>query len=89
MTLKHIYLTKHNDKNSIKGLISKYEGLNKEQIIDLCRGTVRTGIVGSHSQALHLIALNYVSAKVLGKSPIKIEDNYIISISQANFDDFN
>ncbi|WP_136467791.1 hypothetical protein [Flagellimonas onchidii] len=86
--MKHWYLPRPNDKDKIGKLISRYSEYSKDEIVDLCRSAINTNIVGSHFQALHLIALNHVSKKILGKSPISIENNSIISISEANIADF-
>jgi hypothetical protein len=56
-------------KNIVEDLIEKY---NK---------AVDSGIVGVHAQALHLLALRKVFIERLGKSPIVIEDEFIISLS--------
>jgi hypothetical protein len=80
--VEYIYLPRHQDNNLLDELISKYTVYGKQQIIKMCRNAVRIGIVGSHSQAIHLIALNIVAKRVIGKSPVRIENNSLISIDK-------
>ena len=78
--MEYIYLPRYQDKNLLDKLISKYTECGEQQIIKMCRDAVRIGIVGSHSQAIHLVALNIVAKRVIGRSPIHFENNMVISI---------
>ena len=80
--MKHIYIPRTGDRELLIEFYKKFRTLSNQELIDSYNSSVDLGIVGAHAQGLHLIAERKVFMERFGKSPIKIEDNIIISLSK-------
>ena len=79
--MEHIHIQRKGDPEKLYKYRDLYKAFNNEELIERYNGCVDTGIVGVHEQALHLISLKWVFHDRFGKSPIKIKDNVLISLS--------
>lgn len=79
--MEQIYIQRKGDRKELFKYRDMFMVYSNKQLIESYNNSVDTGIVGAHQQALYLIALKKVFNIRFGKSPIKIEDNIIISLS--------
>ncbi|RAR73689.1 hypothetical protein CLV55_1038 [Flavobacterium aciduliphilum] len=79
--MEYLFIHKPNDKSIILDLISDFKKYSKEELIKDYNRAVEIGIIGSRAQAQRLIALNVAFKTHFSKSPIKIEDNILIRLT--------
>ena len=79
--MKHIYIRREGDRDSIIKNYSHYSKLNNSELIQAYNKQVKCGIVGAHAQALDIIALRKAFLERFNKSPVTIEDEIIIGLS--------
>lgn len=87
--MKHVFTSREGDKEQFLKNFERIQKLSDHQLIEKYNAAVKTGIVGVHAQALHLLAMRKVFLKRFGKSPISIEDGIVISLTgKVGFDYF-
>ena len=79
--MEHVHIQREGDPEKLFKYRDMFKAYSNKELIDSYNRSVDTGIVGSHQQALHLISIRWVFNNRFGKSPIKIKDNIIISLS--------
>ena len=79
--MKHVFISRKGDKAQFLKNIESLQKLTNQDLIKMYNQAVVTGIVGVHAQALQLLSLRKVFIERLGKCPIVIEDEFIISLS--------
>jgi hypothetical protein len=81
--LEHLYIQRTGDRERVIELYENLKKSSKAELVASYNNTVRIGIMGAHAQGLHLIALNRSFLDAFQKSPIKIENNMLISLTGA------
>jgi len=81
--LEHLYIQRMGDRESVLELYENLKKSSKAELVEAYNNAVRIGVVGDHAQGLHLIALNRSFHDAFQKSPIKIEENVLISLPGA------
>ena len=81
--LEHVFIPRTGDRERVIELYENLKKSSKAELVASYNNAVRIGIVGAHAQAIRLIALNWSFKDVFQKSPIKIEDNVLISLTGA------
>ena len=79
--MEHVHIQRKGDQEKLFKYRDMFKAFSNDELIDSYNRSVDTGIIGSHEQALHLISLRWVFNERFGKSPIKIKDNILISLS--------
>ena len=79
--MKHVFISRKGDQAQFVENFESLQKLTNKELIETYNNAVATGIVGVHAQALHLLALRKVFIERIGKSPIVIEDDIVISLS--------
>lgn len=79
--MEYLFIQRPGDREKIMELLGNFKKNSKQELITQYNSSVKTGIVGVHAQAQMLVALNNAFLATFGKSPIKIEDNIIISLT--------
>jgi hypothetical protein len=79
--MKHVFISREGDKEQFVKNFERQKKLSNQELIAKYNNAVDTGIVGVHAQALHLLAMRKVFIERIGKSPIVIEDEFIISLT--------
>ena len=79
--MKQVYIQRKGDRELLIEYYKKFKTLSNKELIKSYNNSVDLGIVGVHAQGLHLIAKRKVFMERFGKSPIKLEANIIISLS--------
>ena len=79
--MKHVFISREGDKEQFVKNFESIKKLSNQDLIEKYNNAVDSGIVGVHAQALHLLALRKVFIERIGKSPIVIEDDIVISLS--------
>jgi hypothetical protein len=74
----HIYIARIGDREIIMNYIEDYRKMEDAQLQKQCESKRKLGFVGSHQQALNLIAFNIVMKERFNDSPIIIENNCLI-----------
>ena len=81
MTMEHVHIQRGGDREKLIKYNDMFDSYSNKELIDSYNSSVNTGIVGVHEQALFLIAKRWVFNNRFGKSPIKLKDNILISLS--------
>lgn len=79
--MKYVYIARKGDRESVIKNYNYYSEVSNNELIKTYNGSVKTGIVGVHAQALFLIALRKAFLERFGKSPVTVEDKIIIGLS--------
>ncbi len=79
--MEYVFIQQETDLPIILKLFKEFKLLSKHELVFRYNNNVRIGIVGSRAQAQMLIALYNAFNFSFGSSPIKIEDNVIISLT--------
>ena len=79
--MKYVFISRKGDQEVFKKFYRDLKDLPNETLLDQYNRQVDIGIVGVHAQALKLLALRKVFLDRYGKSPVLIEDDFIISLS--------
>lgn len=79
--MEYIFILIPSEKSIILDLITDFKKCSKEVLVSYYNRAVEIGIVGSRGQAQRLIALNVAFHKHFSKSPIKIENNILINLT--------
>lgn len=80
--MEYLFINRPGDKPIIMDLIVEFKKKNKEELVARYNRSVEIGIVGSRGQAQILIALNVAFNSIFGKSPIEIENNVLIRLTE-------
>lgn len=79
--MEYLFIQRPGDREKIMELSVNFKEKTKQDLIESYNNSFTTGIVGVHAQAQMLIVLRSAFKIAFGKSPIKIEDNSIISLT--------
>lgn len=79
--MEYLFIQQETDLPIILNLFKEFKLLSKQELVYRYNNNVRIGIVGSQAQAQMLIALYNAFNLSFGSSPIKIENNVIISLT--------
>lgn len=79
--MEYVFIQQETDLPIISNLFKEYKNFSKQELVFRYNNNFRIGIVGSRAQAKMLIALYNAFNLSFGSSPIKIEDNIIISLT--------
>ena len=78
---EHLYIQRTGDRERVIEFYENLKKSSKAELVASYNNAVRMGMVGVHAQGLLLIALNWSFHDAFQKSPIKIEDNVLISLT--------
>jgi hypothetical protein len=81
IAMEHLFIQRPDDREKIMEFLGNFNKNSKQELVTHYNSSVKTGIVGVHAQAQMLVALNNAFGATFGKSPIKIEENIIISLT--------
>ena len=88
--MQHVFISREGYKEFIQGKYHEYSNKLELTLLEMYNRVVDIGIVGVHTQALHIIALHLVFQKRLDKSPISIIDNILIALnSKSELKEYN
>ncbi len=79
--MEYLFIQRPGDKEEILELLNNFKEYSKEELIEDYNKAVEIGIVGSRAQAQKLIALNITFKTIFISSPIKIENNILIRLT--------
>jgi len=79
--LKYVMIPRPGDRESALEKVAHFSTLPQEELVNRYNRQVEIGIVGVHAQAVMLLALRHVMLKVFGDSPVKFEENVLVSLS--------
>jgi hypothetical protein len=79
--MEYLFIQRPGDREKIIELLIEFKECSKEELISRYNSTVEVGIVGVHAQAQMLVALYNAFNTAFGKSPVKVEENIIISLT--------
>lgn len=79
--MEYLFIQRPGDKEEILELLNNFREYSKEELIEDYNKAVEIGIVGSRAQAQKLIALNITFKTIFSSSPIKIENNILIRLT--------
>ena len=79
--MEHLFIERSGDKEKIKELLIEFKLCSKQDLVSRYNRSVEVGILGVHAQGQMLIALRFAFTTTFGKSPINIEENAIISLT--------
>jgi len=75
----HIFIQRKGDVKVINEYREVLKHLSLDELITNYNGTEKLGFLGSHQQARHIIAIHQEFLRRISQSPVKIEDNILIS----------
>jgi hypothetical protein len=81
IAMEYLFIQRPGDREKIMGFLGNFKKNSKQELVTHYNSSVTTGIIGVHAQAQMLVALNNAFGATFGKSPIKIEENSIISLT--------
>ena len=79
--MEYLFIQRPGDREKIMELLKEFKQCSKEELVSRYNRTVEVGIVGVHAQAQMLVALYNAFKTAFGKSPVKVEENIIISLT--------
>jgi hypothetical protein len=79
--MEYLFIQRAGDREKIMELLIEFRQCSKEELVFRYNRTVEIGIVGVHAQAQMIVTLNQAFKVAFEKSPIKIVDNAIISLT--------
>jgi len=79
--MQYLFIQRSGDSEKIMKLLGNFKKNSKQELVSQYNSSVTTGIVGVHAQAQMLVALNKAFEATFEKSPIKIVENSIISLT--------
>ncbi len=79
--MEFLFIQRPGDREKIMEFLGTFKKNSKQELVTHYNSSVTTGIVGVHTQAQMLVALHNAFGATFGKSPIKIEENIIISLT--------
>jgi len=85
MITEILYLRRPGDKEIISKMFLDLEKLNHEELIDAYTNLAERGLVAAHGQTLYLLAMRIAFLRLFESSPVKFEDNCILSIKTSSF----
>jgi hypothetical protein len=80
--LHYVISPQQGDRERIQEYIERYEQFSREELIDSYNKAWKLGLVGVRAQALSYLALSRVFDRVFGRSPIRFEDELVLSLTQ-------
>lgn len=78
--MKYILILRPGDDKRIAENKKYFEEKTMQELVDAYNREAKMGIVGVHSQALHLLALRQEFIERLLECPIYIEDEYFLGL---------
>jgi hypothetical protein len=79
--LEYIFIQREGDLEKVKTNVLEFLKYSKSDLVDRYNSMVKVGIVGVHEQDIIIVALNIVFKKVFSKSPIQIEENVLVRLT--------
>ncbi len=79
--MEYLFIQRAGDREKIMELLIEFRQCSKEELVSRYNRTVEVGIVGVHAQAQMIVVLHQAFKVAFEKSPIKIVDNAIISLT--------
>jgi hypothetical protein len=79
--MEYLFIQRAGDREKIIELLQEFKQCSKEELVARYNTTVNIGIVGAHAQAQMIVALHQAFRAAFEKSPIRIVDNAIISLT--------
>ncbi len=79
--MEYLFIQRSGDREKIMELLIEFKLCTKQDLVSRYNRSVEVGILGVHAQAQMLIALRSAFITTFGKSPINIEENAIISLT--------
>jgi len=79
--LQYMLLEKPGDREFAIKMLSAYTQLDNAGLIEAYNSAWKVGIIGSHLQAVSYYALHVALKRRFGASPILIEDEIILSLT--------
>jgi hypothetical protein len=79
--MEYIFIQRPGDREKIIEQLKKFSAYSKQELVTEYNNTVKVGVVGVHAQALIIIALHNAFDIVFNKSPVKIVDDVVISLT--------
>ena len=79
--MEYLFIYRPSDYTIILDLITDFKASTKEVLVESYNRSVEIGIVGSRAQAQRLVALNVAFKTHFSESPIKIENNVLIRLT--------
>jgi hypothetical protein len=79
--MKGIYVSRATDQESFNKYYTDLIQESNQHLIDEYNKQAKLGFVGVHQQIVYLIALRKVMNTRFGKSPIRIENEVVVSMS--------
>jgi hypothetical protein len=79
--MEYLFIQRLGDREKIIAQLNEFKTCSKEELVARYNRTVEIGIVGAHAQAQMIVALHQAFRAAFEKSPIKIVDNAIISLT--------
>jgi hypothetical protein len=81
-SLQYMLMEKPGDREFANKMLAAYTQLDNTEIIAAYNSAWEVGIVGSHLQAVSYYALHIAFKKRFGVSPILIDDDIILSLTE-------
>lgn len=81
--MEYLFIPRDGDKETIACLLEEYRRLPKMNLVAQYNQAQKLGIVGFHAQEQRLVALHLTFKAVFNSSPIIIEQQLIIRLSDA------
>jgi hypothetical protein len=79
--MEYIFIQRPGDREEIIERLKVFTKYAKAELVSEYNSTVKTGIAGVHAQALMIIALHNAFDIAFNKSPVKIVDYTVISLT--------
>jgi hypothetical protein len=79
--MEYVFIQQETDLPIFLKLFKEFQLFSKQDLVFRYNNNIRIGIVGSRAQAQMLIALYNAFNLSFGSSPIKIQNNLIISLT--------
>lgn len=74
------------DQEKYQEYYSRYEKLDRAELIAAYNSTWETGLTGNHMQAVNCYAMRKVFLKVFNKSPITLKDNVVLALTEKIYE---
>lgn len=79
--MEYLFINRPGDIPIVMDLIAQFKANSKEELVARYNRAVEIGIIVSRDQAHIILALNVAFKFIFGKSPIKIENNILIRLT--------
>jgi len=85
--MKVVFMPRREDREKFLEYQSNFEKLDRAGLIAAYNEAWKVGLVGNHMQSINYFALHTVFEKVFGKSPITLEDDVILGLTERICED--